>query len=565
MVYSGIIEGAKEVMHHHQKLNKINVFPVPDGDTGSNLFSTMNSIVRNAELKPSLKNTFESIADSAIIGARGNSGIIFAQFFQGISDSINADEMTPELLIEASGNGVKYAYDAVEVPVEGTVLTIMKVFHEAMDEFYHGNIEETLEKAYHLVADAVEKTTQQLKVLRKSGVVDSGAKGFQYFIKGFIQGLKGLRQEMVEEEQPTIIEVHDHDISYRYCTEALIENIEGDLKALLHDLGDSLIVAGNERKGRIHIHTDQPQIVFDRLSKVGKIIEQKVDDMMMQNSIVHERKHDRVIVTDSIADLPQHIIDNEQIHVLSLSILVDQVSYIDKLTITNEKILSLSHLKPTSSMPTRKQVSYIYDYLSNYYEEIIVITVSKALSGTYQAFLKESDAYDNVHVIDSTQNSVSQGLLVYQASEYLNEDLDTKALVDQLKEDCMNAKIIVNVENIDAMVASGRLPEKVGFMIERMGLKPIVTLSKGKGHIFGGAFGSKRSMNKVIKHMKKIQMKSGFKHVAITYVDHKEKAMLLKKRLEKLQIKVDYVVKSSAIIANGAGSGAVAVGYIKER
>lgn len=563
-VYSGIIEGAKEVMHHHQNLNKINVFPVPDGDTGSNLFSTMSSIVNHSELRSSTKHTFESVADAAIIGSRGNSGIIFASYFLGLSSGLYDDEITPEMLISASETGTRYATEAVEIPVEGTVLTVMKVFHETLRRLYRGNFEDALEKAYHSICVAVEKTTQQLKVLKKSGVVDAGAKGFQYFIKGFIKGIHGEIQTVAEPVEALSV-THGYDANYRYCTELLVAHNRGDLKALLSDLGDSLVTLQTENKGRVHIHTNKPHLVFERVSNLGKIIETKVEDMFMQNKVVHHRKHPYVIVTDSIADLPQSIIDEEQIQVMPLPIMVDNVQYLDKLTIKNERVLSLMSKKPTSSMPNRRKIEQMYEYLSQHYDEILVISVAKGLSGTYQTFLKAVANQKHIHVIDSKQNSVAQGVLVSQAAAYLNQGMDLDEVQMHIKTDIEHSKIMVVVNSIDAMIASGRLPEKIGRWVKKIGLKPIITLKEGKGHIQGVSLNFSSGIRRMIRHLKKMNRRYGLKQVGITYVDDIEQAILIQTKLKKAQIDVAYVVQSSSIIANGAGSGAVAIGYIRER
>jgi len=563
-VFTGIIAGAKEVMHHKSQLNKINVFPVADGDTGSNLYSTMQSIVKYSEEKSTLKMTLESVADAAIVGARGNSGIIMAQYFQGFSEGIHEDEVTSKVFVEASSMGFKYAYSAVETPVEGTMLTIMRVFHEALAECTLDNMEHALELAYKHVIKAVEKTTEQLKVLKKASVVDSGAKGFQVFLKGFIKGIKGETIIEVEEDVPEIDHVHEDDFNFRYCTEALIGGFKGDIKEVLKPYGDSLIIAGNERKTRIHIHTDQPTQVFDVLSDKGVLLEQKVEDMKMQYDVVHHRKYNRVIVTDSIADIPKNILDEDQVQVVNLSLLIGNESYIDKLTIDNEKVLKLSALKPTSSLPTEKQVGGLYEYLATYYDEIIVLSVSKALSGTYNVFKKLAENRSDIHVIDTMQNSIAQGVLVHQCIDYLKQGVETNELLEKIESDIKASKILVKVDSIEPMITSGRLSVKMGAIVKRLGIKPIVTLKDGEGAIAGVGLSKKNALKQVIKKTLNVHHESGFKKLAITYVDDPSEAEVFKTTLEEAGIKVDYIVKSSAIIANGAGKGAVAVGYIKE-
>lgn len=556
-IYSGVIAGAKAVMSNKAYLNQINVFPVADGDTGSNLYAMMNSIIIHSEVKSTLKSTFQSIADAAIIGARGNSGIIFAQYFLGISDSIHKEDLKTEDFAMASGYGMRYAYEAVEHPVEGTILTIMKIFHNAIKEHKFEDLEHALEKAYLQVRIAVDKTTEQLKVLKQAAVVDSGAKGFLVFLSGFIKGIKGENIENVEVEDVPEIHFEDHDnFRYRYCTEALLKDVRGDLESTLYGLGDSLVVAGSPRLSRVHIHTDDPVKVFESLEPMATLVEQKVDDMLKQKHLKAHRKHDTVIVTDSIADLPKKYVDDEQIHMIHLPLLINNSSYFDRLTIRNEQVLK--H-QATSSTPSELSVMHMYDYLSTYYENIIVITVAKKLSGTYQ--LLKRLAPEKATVIDSSQNAIAEGLIVYQAAKYLNEKRD---LIKEINKDIEQSKILVKIDNLDAMIASGRLSTKAGSIAKRIGLKPIVTLKDGEGALEHITLSRKQAKKKIVKHLYRLHKKHPLKVVGIGYVDDPKEAYAIKADLESKGISVAYVTETSGIIAAGAGSGAIGVGYIKE-
>lgn len=579
-LYNSLINGAKEVMNNRLYLNDINVFPVADGDTGSNLFSTMKSIVHHSELKENTKTTLESIADSAIIGARGNSGLIFAQYLQGFSEGITAETViTKEDFVSASKNGMEYAYQAVGNPVEGTILTTMTVFYNELSKELsnHDTFDTLLEKALKKVEDAVENTTDQLKVLKQSLVVDSGAKGFAYFIKGFLDGIQGrlISKEITEvEEIIPAIEQHDYTVvDYRYCTEALIEQESdvADLKDLISDIGDSIVQVKGKRKTRLHIHTNDPAELFDRLSNHGKIIEQKVDDMVQQHDRIHNRKYKTVIMTDSIADLPKELIDDAQVHVIHISLLVGEESYIDKLTVTNEKLFELAKAKnihPTSSQPTIKSIENAYHYLLSYYENIVVFSVAQALSGTYNVFSKAAEKFNEnkqvIHIIDTKQNSVAEGLIVWQAIENLKADKSVDEIVSAATYSIGQSKILVKINTLDNMIASGRLSVRAGGIAKKVGLKPIITLDeKGEGKIFKVTFASNRALKKILKHMKHINETQGIKHYAVTYVDDpqlgKDFADALNNTLNK---EPEYITKSSGVIALGAGVGAVAVAYI---
>ncbi|SDC49900.1 hypothetical protein SAMN05421734_11017 [Pelagirhabdus alkalitolerans] len=581
-LYNGLINGAKEVMNNRLFLNNINVFPVADGDTGSNLFSMMHSIVHHSELKDNTKTTVDTIADSAIIGARGNSGLIFAQYFQGFSEGITEETViTKESFATAIKEGMEYAYRAVEKPVEGTILTTMSVFHDALSKELesHDAFDQLLETAFEKVESAVGNTTEQLKVLKKSSVVDSGAKGFAYFVKGFLDGVRGhaISTDQLETEE-TIPAIHedDHDIGdYRYCTEALIEHDSSveDLKSLLTDLGDSIVQVKGKTKTRLHIHTNEPAEMFDRLSDHGHIIEQKVDDMMMQYERIYNQKYKTVIVTDSIADLPKEILDDAQVHVVHISLLVGETSFVDKLTITNEKLFELAKNKnshPTSSQPTAKTVEEAYRYLLTYYDEVVVFSVAKALSGTYNVFTKAAEVFNQdeqlIHVIDTKQNSVAEGLIVWQAIQNLKANKSVDEIIREANRSIDQSKILVKINTLDNMIASGRLSVRAGGIAKKVGLKPIVSLDEnGEGEVFKIAFNPEKAQKKIIKHLKNIKDTKGIKHFAVTYVNDAKLGQAFAEELKTaLNQEPEYITESSGVIAVGAGAGAVAVAYITE-
>lgn len=263
-LYHAFMTGAREVMASRRLLNDINVFPVPDGDTGNNLNNMMHSILMHSEAKPSIKETLDSISNSAILGARGNSGAIFSQYIHGISlVEAPTESFTAEYFIAAAKRGYTCAYAAVEIPVEGTILTTMRVFHEALHTYNQSKntFNEVLDSAYLKVEESVLETTQQLKKLKEAAVVDSGAKGFALFVKGFINGLKettlhkndlkDLSDEFLtlEPSQHSHLDI-DAPAHYRYCSEFLIEDTqEGgshDHQGLKNDLsayGDSLVIS----------------------------------------------------------------------------------------------------------------------------------------------------------------------------------------------------------------------------------------------------------------------------------------------------------------------------------
>lgn len=580
-IYNAILAGANEIMTKRVYLNNINVFPVADGDTGSNLFSTMNNIIRSSKYRNSLKDSMDSVADAALIGARGNSGIIFAQYFNGLSKGITASEFSVEQFIKSNTVGYEYACSSIQVPVEGTIISAMKAYVSALEKAASKTSDfiKVMEFAYEEVEKAVLETTNQLKVLKKESVVDSGAEGFKFFIKGFIDFLKGTKEEF-ERDQTFEFDSnfdsssHDiQDIEFRYCTEAMFIENKLDTEQIKEELtpfGDSLIVAANERTGRIHIHTDRPDLVFDKIAEFSEVVYQKADDMIRQNEVVAQRKHSIALVTDSIADLPQSLVDQHQIHVVNINILIGKTNYFDKLTINNEmvdKYMNDATNHPTTSQPDIKTIENLYDYLLTYYDSVIVMAVSKELSGTYNVFNKVKQDLgldDKVTVIDTKQNSGAEGLLVDLCAREIAFGKSHQDVVNHIQSVIKKSKIIVKIKTLKNMISSGRLSTKAGKVANLVNLRPLITLDhEGKGAIEKVAFSDKGATNTLIKQLKKVHKENGIKEYNLVHINNEQEAIDLAKELEDIfGFAPTYITETSSVIAIGAGSGAVAVSFI---
>jgi DegV family protein with EDD domain len=587
-IYHAFLHGAYEVISNKKFLNRINVFPIQDGDTGSNLSSLMETIISESVKGETVKQTLESFSDAAIRGARGNSGIIFAQYIHGLSEEVPGNKFIDyNQYALASKKAAQYSYDSLEEPVEGTILTVMREWGEALSQpdATHNDIIELMSSAMTVLNEAVAKTQYQLKELRKAKVVDAGARGFSFFIQGMLEYFKNgdsIDLESIKKvsKDSIVIEVDhnmDAEVTFRYCTECLLTGQDVDTKALkksLSPLGDSLVVIASKNLVRIHIHSNEPERVFEILRQNGKIDYQKVDDMKKQQDIVLRQKSDIALLTDSIADIPQEFIDKEQIHIINLNLLFEGTSFIDRLTVTPKQLLDYSKDSkdlPTSSQPDEKTIENILAYLSSYYKSLIVMTVSKQLSGTYRTISSvakrmESDSF-KIDLIDTKQNSGAQGLLVTKAADLLNQGYEHDEIVRIVTDSIERSKILVRVKTLDNMIKSGRLSTTMGKIGKKVGLKPIVTLDKeGDGGLDSISFNTKASLNKLIKHVKKIMKDNTIESYNIVHVDNlaeaKELEILFTDLIGK---KPRYITETSSVVAVGAGAGAVALSYILKK
>ena len=259
--YYSFIAGAQRIFEQYQGINKINVFPVADGDTGTNLASTMRTIIDSVIPTNNSKVTAVALADAALVGARGNSGIIFAQFLYGFSNEIkNENNLSISDFAEIIKKAVKYAYEAIANPVEGTMITVMREWAEYVysikDKFHDFN--KLIADSYAIANQSLIDTPKKLEVLAKSHVVDAGAKGFVLFLEGMIDFFKhGELKQLARARNVSKIKdfdtsSYDHggEITHRYCTEALISfekespNNTSILSKVIAPYGDSMVVAG---------------------------------------------------------------------------------------------------------------------------------------------------------------------------------------------------------------------------------------------------------------------------------------------------------------------------------
>jgi hypothetical protein len=365
--------GTTFVVKKRKKLNDINVFPVPDGDTGNNLVYTMQTISRESKPQESFQATLDSISDSALIGARGNSGVIFAQFVNGLRTASKGKELVSlDEFADMALESVEHTYSSLSNPVEGTMITVIKEWAKGLKETLSAakNIKDFFLVAYAMAEQALERTKEQLAILKKNNVVDSGAMGFVLFLKGVNSYFNKEQIEEMAYEELEIENTHDfhEEINFRYCTEGLVEysnQKEEVIQETLKPYGDSLIVVMGAKMFRIHIHTNQPELVFQELRKFGKIISQKVDDMIGDISMKYAES-DTVIVTDSIADIDQNYLKENNVVVIPLNVNIEGTTYFDKVTLNNEILFDLIEIVLNIQQPLLQQLNISMICFQNY-------------------------------------------------------------------------------------------------------------------------------------------------------------------------------------------------------
>ncbi|MCQ5129273.1 DAK2 domain-containing protein [Butyricicoccus faecihominis] len=297
---SMVTEGALAIAEKKEQVNELNVFPVPDGDTGTNMSLTMASAMEAvAKLSaPTLGKAAETTASALLRGARGNSGVILSLLFRGVAKRLHdlneADGCDFALALR---EGVEAAYKAVMKPAEGTILTVSRVAAQFAVEQCQAEADLPAEKVFEAVLErgktALEETVHQNPVLEKAGVVDAGGFGLLTIWEGMFDALRGIHKER-QTAAPTKAAadfgaISEQDITFTYCTEFIAERRDkarnvGRMRSILSELGDSLVVVEDEEIVKVHVHTDQPNKALEEGLKFGPLLTVKIENMREQHT-----------------------------------------------------------------------------------------------------------------------------------------------------------------------------------------------------------------------------------------------------------------------------------------
>lgn len=583
-LYYAFLAGGKQILLNQTEINSINVFPVNDKDTGTNLASTIRSVIDNIKPHKSYNTTINNIADAALIGARGNSGVIFAQFLYGLSrETNNKDVITLSDFAESVKKSIPYIYEAIASPVEGTILTVIhdwSDFISSRKSAIH-NFEQVIIDSFAVLEQSLKQTTSKLGVLAKHGYVDAGAKGFVLFIEGIVGFIKhkNIRSLVVDSnEQVSLLhteEQTDEAITCRYCTEAILKNVQinkSELQQLLMNNGDSVVIAGSEKLCRIHLHTNTPADLFHQLKDVGTITFQKVDDMVRQQQKVTQRKWNIAIVTDSTCDLSQELFDKYQINMVPLNLNFGDNHYLDKVTIQPDQfydLLESSAEFPKTSQVNERAFTNVFSHLASHYDAIIALHLSGQFSGTYASSVKAGQRIAKefnkpVYVFDSRNLSGSLGLLVLKTAQCIEAGDSFETIVSNLESWRANSKIYVSVKDLTYMIKGGRVSKPKGFIANALGLNPVISMDEnGKSLLFGNTFSQRASLNKIFQHIRKVSKeKTVWKYMVMHAHNEKGAQAAEAKMIEIVGDKPVAIVDISPVIGMHAGNGAIAISVL---
>ena len=328
-----ILTSSDRLNKNAEFINSLNVFPVPDGDTGTNMslsFASGSKYVSEST-SANVGDLAQALAKGLLMGARGNSGVILSQVFRGFAKSVsNKKELTPQDLAQALQGGVETAYKAVMKPQEGPILTVARKSAEAAKKVAKdgGDIVAVMKDTYEAAEAALKTTPDLLPVLKEVGVVDSGGQGLTFVYQGFYDALSGnVRDDEVHKPSPVEMDemvsaehhksaqgkLNTEDIKYGYCTEIMVRLGAGRLvekkfdydefRGYLAEIGDSLLVIADDEVVKVHVHTEHPGMVLSYGQKFGSLIKVKVDNMRLQ--------HETILEKDEEEEREEEISENE--------------------------------------------------------------------------------------------------------------------------------------------------------------------------------------------------------------------------------------------------------------
>ena len=590
-----LLAACEYAQRQRAELNRINVFPVPDGDTGTNLALTLQAIADH--LRPE-RHTEVSVvayqaAQGAVMGARGNCGMMLSHFLLGFAEGVSARARigTQEFGLALTAGAEKLTA-ALERPVEGTILTVMRDAATAARRSAASDFAILVEDIVDEARRSLASTPDLLPVLKRAGVVDAGAKGFVSLLEGvrlFVRGdpAMPMRPEPNGAAAPAVAqrEYAADGEHYRFCTEALVRGRElptqETVQAALRGVGDSLIVIRAADILKVHVHTDEPDRVFDYLRSVGTLVTHKAEDMQVQHATIERSAGGHVklarrpvaIATDSASDLPEEQLRAHGIHVTPLQLVEGERTYRDGIDITatefHERLREGREL-PTTSQPAPAAFLETYARALEEAEAVVAVLVSSTLSGTHAAGEVAARRADggSVHVVDSLGASLLQGMLVLKAAELAELGSAPEDIVAELRRVRARSGIFFTPGDLDRLLASGRVTRGQALVGRALSLRPILGLRPdGSVERFGTAMGIRRARDGVLRVVRE-HIPAGAKHVrfGIVHVGVPEAADEIARELRaEYGEHVDILAAPvTPVIATHTGIGTVGVAYLVE-
>jgi uncharacterized protein len=492
-----IFAAADWVTAGRDEINRINVFPVPDGDTGTNFSLTLRAVADalRALGDASLPETARTMSRAAVLGARGNSGMMLAHFLLGFSESLG-DRATAHAtdIAAALRDGSDRLYTSLDDPREGTILTVAREAAAAAERAA-ADSPDIAEFMRRLLAEgeaALARTPQLMAVLREAGVVDAGGKGFVRMLEGVVRYIEGDPILAVTGPEAEAVAVPAAQVEvaaerdFQFCTEVLVRGEHlppaNEVRAAMHTFGGSVVVAAAADILKIHVHTDSPEAVFSYAARWGRVETTKADDMRAQHRrLAHPQRRAVAVVSDSSADLPDPVLDRHQIALVPLQVVFGDETFRDRVELKPEDFyrrLRGARDLPTTSQPAPADFVRVFRDARAEADEVVAVLLSTGLSGTFtsaQAAVR-AGGVSGVHLVDSRSASLGLGMLALRAAELAESGWSGAAISRELERVRGQSGMLLTVDRYDNLLRSGRVSRGKAWLAGMLDVKPILSL-----------------------------------------------------------------------------------------
>ena len=569
----------KKIEENKEQINKINVFPVPDQDTGSNMAKTLLGIKKAIEGKEfkDLNEISEAALDGALTAAQGNAGVIYVGFLASFLPLLDKNPVNAKKLAIAFEKGAERARKSIQNPKEGTILDVIDA---ARDVFkVEAEKEKDIINLFKLVTEkareALLATREKMEIFRRANVVDAGGLGFLMILESYLEALEGEKKEVKKEEMPSEkIRRFVQVLSNRYEIVSLIENPrfnEEIIRGKLKKMGDSIDVVQIGNKTKVHIHTDYPGEVRDVMRETGSILELRTEDMAKE--VVGEpsvRKVSIGIVTEgNLADLPQKVLERYQIEpVLCI------VDWPEGQNLPGENIYQKMReadkrrIKtfPKTTQPSPKSYFDAFKKQLQKFDKVLCITLSHKLSGCYNSAcqgkeMMSENEKQRIYILDSLQAAASQALLVLKAIELIQEQREINEVIDEVKKLIPKTHLYAILEDPKWLEAGGRVTKSQANWVRRMkklNLHPLMVLKDGivtKGGIIFAKDMAEALFKKIAKESQRTRKQGKRIRVIIQHADNLEGAEKLRQSLKEIKAEIPFIGLASPVIASHTGPG----------
>jgi len=569
-----VLAGCMEMMAHEKGLNRINVFPIPDKDTGSNLKETVGPLFHSFPVyEPEIGKAGRQMSETAVRSAMGYSGILFSQFLLGLSEYLeHRVRTTPTELVPALAAGYDKALKAVERPVEGTILSVWREWIEEIKEGYplERDFSDFLRRSHRIARRALEKTPEQLDVLREHRVVDAGGKAFVLFLEGILRYLgSGDRRFLFKGKRKPRKGITTNEVEHPFCAECCIRGPRLDRKGLIESLGGGqnpeFLFFGSARLAKIHIPTRDPESVFARASRFGTVSARKVFDR--KKEVDEKAKRPLCLVTDTTCDLSEDHIQLNPIYFVPIKVQYGEVLYTDRVDIIPEEFYAL--LKDSTALPHTSQPSFMdftrtYEHLLRHFRSIVSVHISQGLSGTFQTAVRSARQVSpaSILLVDSRSLSVGLGLVLLEGFSAIAEAENPGVVKKRLEKSAEEASLFIGLPTLKFLVKGGRITRTKGFLARLLGILPVLSLDReGKLAPVDKARGKNRLEQRIIRLVaERIRKEEREFRVAVAHTDAEETAQRIAREIESAAgIKPEMVMNASPVLGAHAGPGAFGV------